>query len=905
MRTALALFAALASGAAGLALELIAIELAGLLLGAGLASGLGIGLFVAGWALGARLSAAPRRSSLLALCAGGLSILLSFAVPALWLRLAAAPPAGAASTALAAVGLFVLAIPGGLVFPLLARALPPCTGPPALFAASFAGGAVGAFVIADRLAALRGLPEAAIGAGVTALFAGALAALAVRNGREPGAAHSGVSERRPPLVRAPGRWAPGPIAAGALLALGTGWLIVLEWVGVRVGVLWIGGMHASLQAVLLASLLALAAGALGLAPPLSRRGGIGALLPLLALAWPLLVLSSVTLAGSERARLPLVAALLGPALLGFGALPAVLLAGLAGARGPALARLLLWEALGALAVAPVALLAVVPRLGIDRTLGALALAAAVLLAAVSRGRALAPALLSALAGLLPFLLPVRLARLSPPLTDPALTVLDEGEDQHFAVAVVADGLEGERTLLTDGFRAAGTGPTYRYMRALGHLPVLLAPSPRRVAVLAFGTGTTAGAVSLHPEVERLQILELSRAVCERAEWFEEVNRSILADGIGAALEGRAAGGRVRLVLGDGRRALADSPGSFDVITMEPLLPDTPFAVHLYTVEFYRVARRALTPRGLLCQWVPPHALPPESFEAVLAAFADAFPWSGLFLFGDQLCLLGGEVAPSLDPTRFPGSTAALAEDLEGLGIATPGGLLARWITTGERIPAAVRPLRDGDPWILFRAEDRIPFAQGARNLAWLRELAAPPPDAWRAAAGSDATRALAAGAERRLAREAHLAEEAALRGLPVPPGVATDAKAHLARAERWVPADPETRLLARELRRLALFRGALALLARSQDPKSAARAASQLSEAERLFPERAEAALYLAVALERAGDLPGAEAALARARDACPRILETRAGRRAVHSLGFPRSAELRRGLAAAGARAP
>ena len=63
-----------------------------------------------------------------------------------------------------------------------------------------------------------------------------------------------------------------------------------------------------------------------------------------------------------------------------------------------------------------------------------------------------------------------------------------------------DGADGERILYTDDFAAAATGTHYPYMRMLGHLPALARARPENALVIAFGTGTTAGAVATHSDV---------------------------------------------------------------------------------------------------------------------------------------------------------------------------------------------------------------------------------------------------------------------------------------------------------------------------------------------------------------------------------------------------------------------
>jgi spermidine synthase len=576
-----------------------------------------------------------------------------------------------------------------------------------------------------------------------------------------------------------------------------------------------------------------------------------------------------------------------PLLLPFGAALPLLHRELARRDERSLGRLLGWEALGALLGMPLTYGLLALGLGLGGVIGvwsALATAAAAA-SALSLGRAmLGPVALGAVASALvlgPWLPPP--ARSSPPLSNPALRILAFAEDEHFAVSVVDDGISGERTLLTDGFRAAGTGPDYAYMRALGHLPLLLHPAPRRVCVLAFGTGTTAGAVALHPEVEAILILELSRAVIGVAPWFAAVHGGVLASE------------RVRLVTGDGRRALAEREGAFDLLTMEPLLPNSPFGVYLYTREFYERARRALAPGGLLCQWVPPHALDPESFAAVIDGFARAFAWSGLFLSGTQLLLLGGEREPELSAERFPSAESALARALAEIGLERPAGVLARYLGPGESFGPAPRPLSDADPWIVHR-----PPPRGARSLSWLpRNLAAmrereeDPPRSWRSgldAAGRDRVEGMAAA---RRVREALAVRAAEMAGLLLEdPRLLRELDLHLSDALQRAWEDAGVRALALEAEfTIARQRGLLALSALPGAEGGRASVGDLLRAAE-LRPGRGDVHLHLAVALERIGELEGARHALERALELCPGLARTPAWEQA-RRLGFPATREL------------
>jgi len=204
-------------------------------------------------------------------------------------------------------------------------------------------------------------------------------------------------------------------------------------------------------------------------------------------------------------------------------------------------------------------------------------------------------------------------------------------------SVVRDRRTQERRLYTDAFSAASTGPEYSYMRMMAHLPVLASPGAERALVIGYGTGTTAGSLSVHKSVREIDIVEISQAVMELADRFREVNRGV---GYGSRADGK--GGQIIPVYTnvDGRDFLNLADENYDLITLEPLMPYTPAAVHFYTAEFYELCVERLNEGGVVCQWIPLNALPLEDLKLLLCTFASVLPSSAYFNFENSLLLLG-------------------------------------------------------------------------------------------------------------------------------------------------------------------------------------------------------------------------------------------------------------------------
>jgi len=247
------------------------------------------------------------------------------------------------------------------------------------------------------------------------------------------------------------------------------------------------------------------------------------------------------------------------------------------------------------------------------------------------------------------------------------------------VSVVEQYKDGNRRLYIDGFSAAETSRHYGYMRMLGHLPVLLHPKPDRVLVIAFGTGTTAGAVAVHEEVKELVCVEIEPRVYDLAGHFKSVNRDVLADP------------RVKAVVADGREFVQRDQKGFDVITLEPLMPYTPGAVYLYTREFYKDARSRLNRGGLLCQWIPPQGVANRDCRRLIKSMTEVFAHTSLWYFEHAILVLGADHEPRITLTDYLKRSARreVLADLEQARVGQPDHLLAAHVCSGEQLKKAL------------------------------------------------------------------------------------------------------------------------------------------------------------------------------------------------------------------------
>ncbi len=281
-------------------------------------------------------------------------------------------------------------------------------------------------------------------------------------------------------------------------------------------------------------------------------------------------------------------------------------------------------------------------------------------------------------------------------------------------------LTGTTSLAIDGKVDASNAGDMLTQRLLAHMPLLLHPDPKRVAILGLGSGVTLGSALTHP-IEEATVLEISPEVVEASAFFQTENHDALNDA------------RTRLIVGDGRTHLMLGRQAFDVIVSEPSNPWMAGIASLFTREFFEGARDRLTPGGVLCQWAHTYDISNADLRSIVATFLSVFPHGTMWLVGDADVLLLGSTEP-LDG-RIAGMAGAMqrpgvAADLASVGVTRPFALTSLFVAQGEALKAWTNgaPLQTDDRSQLEFSGPRSIFgAARDDNAALVRGLAATSP----------------------------------------------------------------------------------------------------------------------------------------------------------------------------------
>jgi len=209
----------------------------------------------------------------------------------------------------------------------------------------------------------------------------------------------------------------------------------------------------------------------------------------------------------------------------------------------------------------------------------------------------------------------------------------------------------------------------------GFLPMLFHPNPKSALVIGQGSGVTLGAIERFP-VDAINLVEISPAVIEGSRFFNPFNHEALNDK------------RLTLHLEDGRNHIALSKNTYDVIVSEPSNPWISGVGALFTVDFFELLKKRLSPGGLALIWVHMN-MSPNSFKSIVRSFTEKFPHVTMWesVAGDDYLLIGSEKEYGLSFEKMKKylSDQVAGKDLARIGIRNVPDLMSLMIMSRDKL----------------------------------------------------------------------------------------------------------------------------------------------------------------------------------------------------------------------------
>ncbi len=169
------------------------------------------------------------------------------------------------------------------------------------------------------------------------------------------------------------------------------------------------------------------------------------------------------------------------------------------------------------------------------------------------------------------------------------------------------------------------------------VPLLLHPSPRRVVLIAFGTGVNVKGMLQDPAVEEVACVDIDPSLPRMAEHVPFVG-PVFDDP------------RARFVHADGRHFLRLTEPRWDIIYDD--VATYAQYVELGTIEFFELARSRLAPGGMFVAKLHSDTITPEGQARFLQTFLSVFPNTLLFDAHGALPILVGMEDDHLDYEAF-------------------------------------------------------------------------------------------------------------------------------------------------------------------------------------------------------------------------------------------------------------
>jgi predicted membrane-bound spermidine synthase len=158
----------------------------------------------------------------------------------------------------------------------------------------------------------------------------------------------------------------------------------------------------------------------------------------------------------------------------------------------------------------------------------------------------------------------------------------------------------------------------------------------QVLNIGLGCGFTLNEIAKNQKVQSVDVVEINPVMPEAAKCFNAFTDRILDNP------------KVKLIFNDGYKYLLNTPKKYDLIIMDIEHPSVIYSSNLYTLEFYKLVKKALNKDGLFTQWSyrPNPAAQIINYNTLKLIFSEVSPKiSGVF---NDLFYIAGTKNISMD-----------------------------------------------------------------------------------------------------------------------------------------------------------------------------------------------------------------------------------------------------------------
>ncbi|MDR2577244.1 MAG: fused MFS/spermidine synthase [Chitinispirillales bacterium] len=194
------------------------------------------------------------------------------------------------------------------------------------------------------------------------------------------------------------------------------------------------------------------------------------------------------------------------------------------------------------------------------------------------------------------------------------------------------------------------------MALLGVLPLTIHENARDAAVIGMGAGMTSHFMLYDPMIEKLDVVEIERAMVT------------LAERIGPKVANTFNDPRSHIHIEDAKTFFSAQSRTYDIIVSEPSNPWVSGVSSLFSVEFFRMIRGHLNEGGILMQWFHKYEADITILVSILKALGESFPQYEMYLVGSDLLIIAAKDADTdISIKRDVFVFSAMGETLNAMG----------------------------------------------------------------------------------------------------------------------------------------------------------------------------------------------------------------------------------------------